>query len=174
MKNPKEIGAIAPSSKFLTEEIMKQIDFEEAKIIVELGPGSGAFTKEIVKRLGSDARLICFEVNKKFCSHIIRSMDDERVTVVNAGAEKMQDYLKKLGIEEADYIVSGLPFRNFPIPKKKKILDSASKSLTEGGKFVLFQYTNSLGELLAKYFAKVERKFVALNVPPSFVYSCGK
>ena len=66
MKKPKEIGAIAPSSKFLTNEIIKSIDFSNSDCIVELGPGLGTFTKPLLKKANPKTKLLCFEINKKF------------------------------------------------------------------------------------------------------------
>ena len=49
IKHPKHTGAIAPSSKILAKKMVDVIDFNRAKCIVELGPGTGAFTKEIIR-----------------------------------------------------------------------------------------------------------------------------
>ena len=174
IRKPGEIGAIAPSSKFLTKEIVGSIDFKTSKRIVELGPGLGTFTKAILKKSGPDAGIFCFEVNKKFCTYLGKHINDKRLIIINDGAEKISSSLKKFNIKKADCIVSGLPFRNFSEPKKRKILKEIKNSLSDEGAFVLFQYTNGLGSLLESYFGSVGRKFVALNVPPAFVYRCRK
>ena len=174
IKKPKEIGAIMPSSRSLTKEITKNIDFKTSKIIIELGPGLGTFTKEIMKKAPADARIICFEVNRKFCAHLKREINDERVLIINAGAENIEAELAKIGIKTADCIISGLPFRNFSEKKREIILNQAHSSLKENGKLTLFQYTNGISELLESHFKKVRRKFVALNMPPAFVYVCKK
>ena len=174
IKNPKEVGAVAPSSKFLAREIVKHIEFETSKNIVELGPGLGAFTKLILKKANPNTRLFCFEVNKKFCSYLKKNIADRRLVILNAGAETIRSNLKKFNIKEADCIVSGLPFRNFTIAKKSKIIEHVKNSLSDKGRFILFQYTNGLINLLNSYFNKVERKFVPLNIPPAFVYICEK
>ena len=60
IKKPKETGAVAPSSKSLTKEIIKNIDFKSSRNIVELGPGLGTFTKAILKRANLTTKLFCF------------------------------------------------------------------------------------------------------------------
>ena len=174
IKKPKETGAVAPSSKFLTGEIIKNIDFKYSSNIVELGPGLGTFTKAILKKANPDAKLFCFEVNKKFCSHLNKNIIDERLVVINASAEKISHNLKKFNVKKADSIISGLPFLNFPESKKQAILQEIKNSLNDNGKFILFQYTNGLSNLLQSYFSKVGRKFVPLNIPFAFVYICEK
>ena len=172
IKNPKEVGAVVPSSKFLTKKIVGAIDFKRSKAIVELGPGLGTFTKAILKKSKPNAKVFCFEVSKKFCSYLTKNVIDKRLTIINASAEKLNSNLKKINIKEVDCIVSGLPFLNFSNAKKRKILNEVKNSLNEKGKFILFQYTNELSKMLKSHFNKVERKFVPLNVPPSFVYVC--
>lgn len=174
IKHPKEVGALTPSSKFLTKEIVKNIKFKNSKCIVELGPGLGTFTKVILKKLGHDSKLLCFEVNAEFCSYIKENIIDKRLVIINSGAENMCHNLRKFNVKKADFIVSGLPFLNFSDAQKKKILREIKNSINNDGKFILFQYTNGLSSLLEYYFSKVKRKFVPLNVPPSFVYVCEK
>ena len=174
IKNPKETGAVAPSSRFLTKEIIKNINFKTSKNIVEFGPGLGTFTKPILKKAKPSTRLLCFEVNKKFCIYLAKNIIDKRIIVIRAGAENIRSNLKKFGIKEADCVVSGLPFLNFPESQKRKILEEVKNSLSDNGRFVLFQYTKGFGRLLESYFSKVSRTFVPINIPPAFVYVCGK
>lgn len=173
IKNPREVGAIAPSSRFLTREIIKHIDFEASKNIVELGPGLGAFTHAILEKSMPNTKLFCFDVNKKFCSHLNNNITDNRLKIINFGAENLSSSLKKLSIQEVECIVSGLPFLDFPDPQKVKILKEVKKSLSSKGKFVLFQYTTKLEKLLRTNFGDVKRAFVPVNLPPAFVYVCG-
>lgn len=174
IKNPREVGAIAQSSKFLTKEIIRNIEPEKPQNIVELGAGLGAFTESILKKASPGSKVFCFEINKRFCRHISENLADERLIVINAGAEKLSAKLKVLNAEKADCIISGLPFFNFSESKKRKILMEVTNSLSDKGRFVLFQYTNGLGRLLHSSFSKVKRKMVPLNIPPSFVYVCEK
>lgn len=174
LKNPREVGSIAPSSKFLTNGIISSIDFKKSKIIIELGPGVGTFTKCILKKADPKARLFCFEVNKKFCEYMSKNITDERLMVINAPAQDLTSNSKKFGIKKADCIISGLPFLNFPDKKRRKILDEIKNALSDNGRFILFQYTSGLINLLEEYFSKVEKKFIPLNMPPSFVYVCEK
>lgn len=46
IKNPRYIGAVAPSGKQLASKMISEIDFEKAKCIIEYGPGTGAFTEK--------------------------------------------------------------------------------------------------------------------------------
>ena len=172
VKNPKEVGAIAVSSKYLAHEIIKNIDFKHSKQILELGPGLGIFTKAILHEASPDAQIICFEVNKRFCTYLNKNLADRRLIVVHGSAENIRKKLRQFHVQKADCIVSGLPFRNFSEKKQKKVLMEIKNALRQRGRFILFQYTNNLKEMLDVYFNNVQKIVVPLKIPPCFVYVC--
>src|SRR5262245_8420533 len=66
LKHPNMVGWVLPSSPFLVDEVLKRVDWERAKVIVEYGPGVGAFTTKVLQRMRPDATLIALEVNPEF------------------------------------------------------------------------------------------------------------
>ena len=70
LRTPRSIGAIAPSSKYLAEKMVSDIDFEAAGCIVEYGPGTGVFTDELLKKLRPETKLLLLEANKDFCTRL--------------------------------------------------------------------------------------------------------
>ena len=72
LKYPKSIGAVAPSGKFLAKKMMQPVNFQNAACIVEYGPGTGVFTKELVKRKNKKTKLILIEQNQLFCKILKR------------------------------------------------------------------------------------------------------
>ena len=109
LANPLRVGYLVPSSPFLTRQTASQLDYSRPRVIVELGPGEGCHTREIVKRMGPDSRLVLFEVDPEFVSHLRRQFrEDDRVTVLQTDA---------LHIREADSatraaIISSPEFRS--------------------------------------------------------------
>jgi len=174
MKNPKEIGSVIPSSRFLVKELIRGIDFKSAKCIVEYGPGTGCVTKEILKRAGKDCRLICFEINRKMYTHLLRSIKDERLILINDSAENLKKHLSMMGLHKADYIVSGIPFSNLPKNKKYAIVKETERNLKNSGKFMLYQYFTNFKAHLHSSFSKITTSFMPLNIPPCFVHVCEK
>ena len=49
------VGSIRPSSRFLGEKMLENIDFIRSKSLIELGPGCGVFTDMIIDRMAPDA-----------------------------------------------------------------------------------------------------------------------
>ncbi|MSU45474.1 MAG: hypothetical protein EXS47_02500 [Candidatus Zambryskibacteria bacterium] len=170
IKNWREVGSITPSSKFLVKKMLETVDFENAKIIVELGAGSGIMTRELLKRMNKEAKLIVFETNKDFYKDL-KKVNDKRMVVYNQSALNLEKYFN---IETVDYIISGVPLSNLPPLDKKNLLLLSYKSLRSKGRYVQFQYSLDSKKDYKNAFDKVEIDFTPLNIPPAFVFSCVK
>ncbi|MBC9813384.1 methyltransferase [Crocinitomicaceae bacterium CZZ-1] len=173
-KEKKTVGAMAPSSRFLTEKMLQHIDFKSAKVIIELGPGTGVFTDEIISRMRNDATLLVFEVNDSFFENLHKKVRDKRVHLIHDSAEKIEEYLQKYGFEKADVVVSSLPLAVFTPQLRNNILTASENALTTSGKYIQFQYSLQAKSLLKKLFKDVKIAFTPFNLPPAFVYTCTK
>lgn len=72
IKHPRKIGAIAPSGKALAKKMMQPVDFGSAEVIVEYGPGTGAFTAELIECRKKDTALILVEQNENFYCELLK------------------------------------------------------------------------------------------------------
>lgn len=170
----KMVGAMSPSSKFLAEKMLKNVDFKKAKVIVELGPGNGVFTKKILAKMNPDAKLFVFELNTDFYNTLKNEIQDERMFLIHDSAEKVAEYLHKEDLLSTDYVISSLPFTNFPKKLTETILKESYDVLKNHGKFIQFQYTLFSKKNLENQFQAVHISFTPLNFPPAFVYTCVK
>src|SRR6202050_2048448 len=73
-RHPRMLGSIVPSSRFLIRQLLAQINFTQARVIVEYGPGVGGITSEILRRMHPDAILIAIEMNPDFVSSLGREI----------------------------------------------------------------------------------------------------
>ena len=90
-KHIKCTGAIAPSSKHLSKFIVDLANLSNKKCIIELGSGTGVFTKEIVKQKNSKSTFFCLEINKEFVS--ITKKNCPGIIVYNSSADNINKYL---------------------------------------------------------------------------------
>jgi len=169
LEEPGRVGSIVPSSRFLCNHMLKQVNWQKVGVIVELGPGTGAFTKVICRKKRPEAHYLLVERDPQF-----RSMLRTRFPGVEIREEAMHlnDYLAQLGVQQADVIISGLPFANFPVELRTSILDAVKSALAPGGLFITFQYSLQLQNELQARFPQVEVNFTLLNIPPAFIYTC--
>ncbi|MBM3453835.1 MAG: phospholipid methyltransferase [Bacteroidetes bacterium] len=173
LKERKAIGAMMPSSKFLTKKMFDKVCFKEIRTIVELGPGTGVFTEEIISKMNKNTRFLVIELDDVFHELLYEKIKHPNVEIVKASATKLRELLADRNIESVDLIISSLPLANFSSSLKLLILLSCKNSLTKtSGQFVQFQYTPQLHRLFKRVFTSVVLDFTLLNVPPAFVYSC--
>lgn len=174
LKYPKEIGSVIPSSKFLIDKLLDNIEFNRAKCIVEFGPGTGCITAEILKRARNDCKVLCFEINEKMYDYLKNNFKDKRLMLINDSAENIKKHVRNLNVEKVDYIVSGIPFSTLPNNKKSSIIKETKSTLKDNGKFVIYQFVSSIKKSLSDYFSIIYTEFIPLNIPPVFIYVCVK
>jgi phosphatidylethanolamine/phosphatidyl-N-methylethanolamine N-methyltransferase len=170
----KMTGSITPSSRFLTHKMLRPINFNKTNCIIELGPGTGVFTKEIIKRLKPDATLFVFELNDVFAGNLKDNITDPRVRIIHDSAENIQKYIKEEGIDKVDCIISSLPLTAIPQEIRTDILTTCHESLKNAGLFIQFQYSLHQIKPLKVLYKKVKVDYALLNIPPAFVYICKK
>ncbi len=175
VKNKKMIGAILPSSYFLRKKILQKIEQKDLNI-VEFGPGTGAFTFKILKKISQKSNFLVFELNEHFYKKLQKKIKDPRVKLINDSAENIKNHLNEFNLEHVDIIVSSLPIANFSSELRDSILKKSFDCLINNGLYIQYQYSkNALEEIQAIYLIKnVNTEFVFINIPPAWVYTCKK
>lgn len=176
---PLTVGAIAPSSAALAAEIVRQARVAEAQPIVELGGGTGSFTRTITEEARRDAMIVSIEVNPTFAE--ILSSRFARVQVIADSAERIGEHLRGAGRAFADCVVSGLPWAAFDGNLQSTLLTAIGDVLAPGGTFATFAYLHAswlpaarrFRDRLQMIFSTVRATPVVWrNLPPAFVYGC--
>lgn len=179
MRRPTRVGAIAPSSRWLARTMAEIDHLPEADTVVELGPGTGSFTRAILDRLAPTTTFFALEINTEFAERLRRRFPD--LTVHNDSAEKLPEYLERHGKSAVDCVLSGLPWASLPMTVQENVMSAVVDSLRPGGTFATFAYLHALylpnarrfRERLEGLFTKVELSPVVWrNLPPAFVYKC--
>jgi phospholipid N-methyltransferase len=171
-RHPRMLGSIVPSSRFLIRQLLAPINFTQARVIVEYGPGVGGITSEILRRMHPDAILIAIEMNPDFVSYLGRAIPDARLKVVEGSAESVDEILRRFGRNRADYIISGIPFSTIPAPERERILRKTCEVLKPRGAFLVYQFSTRVLEDLKRIFGYVGRRFEPLNVLPAHLFFC--
>jgi phospholipid N-methyltransferase len=173
------VGAIAPSSRRLARAIVDDLGLGAAGAVLEYGPGTGAFTEFILRRLKPEARFAAIELNPEFAS--IFKARYPGVPLFQDSVANARSICDGAGIRSVDCIVSGLPWAAFSQSMQVEYLDEMMRVLKPGGRFVTFAYVHGLAlppakrfaTLLPNYFESVLKSSVVwLNLPPAFVYRC--
>jgi phospholipid N-methyltransferase len=171
-KSPAMLGSVIPSSSFLVNDMMSQVDWERARVVVEYGPGVGTFTREILKRMRPDAILLAIELNTDFVQYLGEHIRDPRFRVVHGSAARVRSVLAEQSLAPADYIISSLPYRNMPDALRREILEESRLALKAEGSMLLFQYTRTLLPYLESSFSSVKLNFQLFNILPALIFHC--
>lgn len=183
-------AAIVPSSRYLAQAMLEPLPLARAKVVVELGPGTGVLTQGLLSLLPADATLLAFEINPRFLQYLRQRYPDRRLVLINNSAESIEAELKQRGVERVDAAVSSLGITFMSNEQRHAVLGGLARFLDQESVFtqyhymhgVLVRYQMEAGrlhrfnavELLSQYFSRIERKVVWRNVPPAFVFVCRK
>ena len=174
LKDPRQVGSVIPSSRFMERRIIEFSGLESARVVVELGPGTGGTTRALLGAMRSDARLLAIDVDSAFTA-IVAAIDDPRLIAHTGSATELAGILQQHGLENADVVISGIPFSTMPESVGTGIIEAVRDSLSADGVFVAYQFRAEVARLANRIFGEPRRAApVPLNIPPMRIWQWGK
>ncbi|HET7599472.1 MAG TPA: hypothetical protein VFK09_04235 [Gemmatimonadales bacterium] len=174
LRHPRMLGSVVPSSRFLVRRVLRPIDWARARVVVEYGPGVGTMTGHMLRRMRSDAVLVAMETNAAFVRYLRRRYRDPRLHLTEGSAEDAGAALEALGLDRADYVVSGIPYSTMPGPVREKVLRGSLAMLEDDGVLVVYQFTRAVLPDLRRLYGEVHEAFEPRNVLPARLFYCRK
>ncbi len=181
-------ASVLPSSRFLTRAMLAPLDFGSARAIVELGPGTGALTRQILERMSPQATLYAIELDEVLAKGLANEVRDPRLQVIHGSAVDVRTLLSARGVTTVDAVISSLGLSLFPEDLRQAVLHAAVDVLRPDGVLTQYSYLHaryaafSLSRrefapwharpFLEGHFHSVVSQFVGLNVPPAVAYAC--
>ncbi|MFE3261896.1 class I SAM-dependent methyltransferase [Nocardia sp. NPDC059091] len=179
LRAPDIVAAVTPSSAALAAAVTVPVPLDGAPVVLELGPGTGAFTAAIQRRLSGRGQHLAIEINERFAAATATGFP--AVHVIVGDASNLREVLTGNGFGHADIIVSGLPWAAFAPERQDDLLAAIASGLAADGVFSTFAYSSTrwmpsarrLRRRLADHFEEVLAcRTVWANLPPAFVYHC--
>ncbi len=176
LREPFTVGSLWPSSSELSHAVVSSCDFAPGDTVVELGPGTGAFTELLVKRMAGQGRLLALEISATNIGVLRKRLPP--CEIIQDSAEYLTRYVEP---GSARCVISGLAWGNMLPALQDRILGAMLSSLSAKGQFVAFGYIHAkwfptsrrFRRRLLENFARVEATpIVWRNLPPAFVYRC--
>lgn len=162
-------GAITETSRKVEVEICKYVPKDRDVVIVEFGMGHGNITKAILNKISPNSKLYAFEVNEEFCDHVRKSIQDERLEIINDGAENMKNHIS----QPIDSVISSIPFSFFSKEKGLGIIQDAYDSLSNKAYYSQVLYTKFNFKKFQMIFDDCELKKFN-GIPTEYIYHCQK
>ena len=170
VRHPLSVGAIVPSSRGLADLITAEITTASAPIL-ELGPGTGVFTKALLKRGIPEDKLTLVEFDSGLA--YVLQLQFPAAQVVCGDAARLGTASLFDG-ERVGAVVSGLPLLSMSRRKVMAILDASFRHMRPGAAFYQFTYGRRCPiprAILDRLGLKATRLRTAFaNVPPATVY----
>lgn len=182
-------AALFPSSRFLVDSMLSRVPFPSARTLVELGPGTGALTRSILRRMHPDGKLYAIELNAELLDLTAQRLADPRLVPVHGDASVVGDLVREHGgPAKVDAVISSLGLSLMESAERDSMMTQVRGLLGDRGVFVQYAYLHArwfaysqaretwfrwyARPYLSGHFAQVKSHFVPANLPPAVVYSC--
>jgi phosphatidylethanolamine/phosphatidyl-N-methylethanolamine N-methyltransferase len=168
------IASLAPSSRWLSRTTVRNIRWDSARVIVELGAGTGPITRVLAQKAAPGCRVIVVERDRDFARLLHQRFDGRpNLDVIEGDVRDLTAILADRGITQADYVVSGLPVPSFPGALQRDLFQAVKQVLAPAGTF------NQITEMpwvywrfYKRFFDEVRFAFEPRNFPPAGAYFC--
>ncbi|MDB5891340.1 MAG: phospholipid N-methyltransferase-like protein [Polaromonas sp.] len=174
VRNPAQVGSIIPSSQRLERRLTREAGINEARTVVELGPGTGGTTAAFLQAMAPSARLLAIELNADFHRHLRGKLHDPRLVLELASAEQLDALLAAHLMHAPDAIVSGIPFSTMPPEVSDRIAQLVARALRPGGRFVAYQVRAHVADFMSPYLGAPHKQWELVNIPPVRVFTWTK
>ena len=168
------IASVAPSSPWLARATLKDVDWVRARVVVELGAGTGPITRAIAARVHPATRVIVLERDPDF-ARLLRERFAHltQFDVVEGDVRDLAAILHDRGIDQVDAVISGLPVPSFPPDLQADLFRVLRSVLAPGGVFnQITEIPWVYQRLYRRFFAEVRFTFEPRNFPPAGAYQC--
>lgn len=166
LQDPGGVSAPTPSSPTLAAAMAAKVDPLKPGLVVELGAGSGVVTQALLARGIAPERLIAIEFSDYFARLLAQRYPGIRV--IHGDAFAFDKYLP-LG-EPIAAIVSGIPLLNFPLRRRRALIERALVLQGVGGRFVQLSY-GWRPPIVSAFGVAPERDIVWRNFPPAHIWT---
>ena len=174
LKNPLRMAAVSPSSRELAQKMLREMP-PGTRRVVELGGGTGVFTRALIEHGIPPEGMLVLELNRTLHDHLREHFPSSHVAC--ADARDLREVARRTGYLDdgpADAVISGLGMLSMPKPTQRTILDAAFSIMSPQGRFIQFTYgpTNPVAKevMQALELTAHRASFTLWNVPPAAVY----
>lgn len=168
--HPAQVGSVIPSSRYLAQRLVKAADIGRARMVVELGPGTGGTTRALLHALPDNGRLLAIELSPHFHGWLAERLSDPRVMLRQGSAEQLGELLEALYLPAPDAILSGIPFSTMPADVARRISAGIAQCLAPGGRFVAYQARDCVARFMRSHLGMPTIDWEWRNVPPLRVF----
>lgn len=169
LADPRSIGALFPAMPALARRMAREVRLADDQVVVELGPGTGAVTKALLRAGVPEDRLVLVERDPDMHAYLAQRFPGAHLILGDAA--QLDSILPAEWVGNVSTVVSSLPLMTLPAEVRAGIADAVFRTLSTGGAFV--QYTYGLFSPLPRKALGIEGQkvaFAGINLPPASIW----
>ncbi|MFI0468814.1 class I SAM-dependent methyltransferase [Saccharopolyspora sp. 5N102] len=179
VRRPSTFGAVLPTSRHVAAAVATVVPSFGTPTVLELGPGTGALSSPIQRRLSEGARHLAVEIDPEMVRYLHRTKP--WLEVIAGDVTHLRELLDGAGVDRVDAVISSIPWTLLPPDKQRELLEQAVSVLTPGGVFTTVTYLTTLWRPSTREFVSaledtfdevLPRTAIWRNVPPARIYAC--
>lgn len=166
LNQPQHIGAVCPSSKYVAYAVRKMLPAQQTGLVVEIGPGTGAITRELIKYSHKISQLLVVERSKQMAEKLLCSFP--HVPLTYGDAFDLPHLLPEN--QKIMAVVSSMPIVTLEQQSRIDLLKQFRSVIMQGGLYINVSYSffsNKEAENCG--FDRVKHKYVFRNIPPAHI-----
>lgn len=170
LNDPRQIGAIAPASRSLSEAMVREVlSRDQPGVVIELGAGTGSITEALFEVRHHLIELIAIEKSPELATNLCQKFPS--IAIYSHCASELEHLFKPQ--HDTLTLVSSLPFRSLPRRDKRRVSDSIARISEQIPNFRLIQYSY-FGRLPfpcpTKNLVWRRRRTIVRNLPPATLW----
>jgi phosphatidylethanolamine/phosphatidyl-N-methylethanolamine N-methyltransferase len=166
MQGPKQVGAIVPTSAVTARKMASVVDPSSGLPVLELGPGTGVITKQILARGVAPEKIVSVEYSRDFYERLVE--DYAGVNFIHGDAFDLETTLGAHAGQTFDSVISAVPLLSFPMEARIRLIDDLLSRIPAGRPVIQITYGP-----VSPVIAKPDRyhiqhfDFIVRNIPPA-------
>lgn len=171
VRSPAQVGSVIPSSRQLEQRLVRSARVADARMVVELGPGTGGTTSAFLRAMSCTAQLLAIELDVEFHRRLQASIHDPRFSADLGSAERLAEFLSARWLPAPDAVISGIPFSTMPPEVSDRVASAVAGVLRPGGRFVAYQVRAHVAGFVSPYLGMPDKQWEVVNLPPVRVFT---
>lgn len=179
VRSPSTVGAVLPTSRYVATAVADLVPTQEPCTVLELGPGTGALSGPLHRRIAPGSRHLAVELDPELVAYLRETKP--WLEVVQGDAHHLRKILADLEIDQVDAVISSIPWTLLPPDRQRTLLAEVASVMSDSAVFTTVTYLTTLwreqtrafvGALEDTFDEVLPRSAVWRNVPPARIYAC--
>ena len=168
-KKPGAVGAIKPTGKIAARHMASLLPIETGLPVLELGPGTGVITQEILVRGIAPEKIVSVEYSREFYAYLVKKFPGVRF--VHGDAFDLNQALADIPFETYAGVIGAVPLLNVPKTMREDIIVESLKRVIPGGPFVQISYgPNPPTKAVPGKYTVEKSDRIFRNIPPAGIW----